>query len=167
MRPKQKNTLLEWRRRRAIALLQMQLSYRLVSRLLNCALSSVVRWHQVYKKKGMAGMRPKPIPGRSKRITPRQKRRLLQYLSKGALAAGYTTELWTLKRIAKAIRHLFGIRYHANHVWRLMRAWGWSCQKPATKARERNEQQIQDWKERVWPHIKKSQKVWGTPGFPR
>jgi len=167
MRPKQKDTLLKWRRQRAIALLRSGLSYRRVAKLLDCSLSSVERWQHTYKEKGMRGLWSKPIPGRCPKITRGQKRILLRHLRKGSLAAGYPTELWTLKRIAREIGHLFGIRYHVNHVWRLMHAWNWSCQKPAKKAREREEQQIQDWKDRVWPHIKKSQKVRGAPGFPR
>ena len=156
MRPKQKDTLLVWRRQRAIALLQGGLSYRKVAQLLDCSLSSVERWHRSYEKNGIAGLKLKPVPGRPPKITQYQKRELLRYLRKGALVAGYPTELWTQKRIAKTIWHLLGIRYHVHHVWRLMRAWNWSCQKPAKKARERDEKQVQDWKDRVWPHIKKS-----------
>ena len=39
-----------------------------------------------------------------------------------------------------------------------MRALGWSCQKPAERARERDEKAIVHWKRWVWPHIKTAER---------
>jgi transposase len=86
-------------------------------------------------------------------------------LLKGPRAAGYATELWTLKRIAQLIQKYFDIRYHPNHLWRLLRRLGWSCQKPERRALERNEAVIAHWKRYRWPHIKKRRKAWGPSGF--
>jgi hypothetical protein len=39
---------------------------------------------------------------------------------------GYSTGLWTTERIAKLIHRQFGVRYHRDHVGRLLRSMGWS-----------------------------------------
>ena len=64
--------------------------------------------------------------------------------------------LWTLDRIAQVIRRDFKVNYHAGHVWWILRQkLGWSCQRPVGRARERNEGAIRDWKENIWPALKK------------
>jgi transposase len=57
--------------------------------------------------------------------------------------------------VAHLIEQEFGIRYHPGHVWKLLVSLGWSPQRPTGKARERNEQQIQIWRKKTWPGIKK------------
>ena len=48
-----------------------------------------------------------------------------------------------------------GVRYHAAHVWRILRQLGWSCQRPTGRALERDEEAIRYWKKVAWPRIKK------------
>jgi transposase len=79
----------------------------------------------------------------------------LDLLVKGAAAYGFSNDLWTLKRIAAVIRREFGILYHPNHLWRLLRRAGWSCQVPERRAVQRDEAAIAHWKRYRWPHIKK------------
>jgi len=76
-------------------------------------------------------------------------------LQRGPPAAGYPTELWTLKRMAEVIEKKFGVRYHPGHVWRLLASLGWSCQKPERRARESDEAAIERWRRERWAHIKK------------
>jgi transposase len=100
-------------------------------------------------------LQAKPAPGRPRRLTARQRARLLQLLLKGAMAQGFSTDLWTLPRVATVITHTFGVTYHPAHVWKILRGEGWSCQKPERRARERDEAAIQRWRTDRWPHIKK------------
>ena len=51
-----------------------------------------------------------------------------------------------------------GVRYHRDHVGRLMREAGWSRQKPVERASQRNEEAIKKWSEERWPDIKKSRR---------
>jgi putative transposase len=50
---------------------------------------------------------------------------------------------------------LFGIRYHVDHIGRLLHSLGWSPQRPQRRAVERNEREIQRWVKEEWPRIKK------------
>ena len=100
-------------------------------------------------------MRAKPIPGRPPRLSLAQKKKLVQVLLDGPLAAGFKTDLWTLNRMVKVIKRLFGIVYHPSHVWKILIGLGWSCQKPERRATQRDEKAIAHWKRYIWPKIKK------------
>jgi transposase len=77
-------------------------------------------------------------------------------LLQGALAHGFGTELWTLKRVRVLIERLYGVTFSEVHVWRLLGAMGFSSQKPERRAIERNEAAVQEWKRKTWPALKKS-----------
>ena len=94
--------------------------------------------------------------GRKPRLTAIQLERLEQELAKGPQGQGYRSELWTTARIGKLIRKLFGVRYHRGHVWRLLGQLGWTPQRPALRARERDEAAIAHWRRRRWPAKKGS-----------
>jgi len=70
-------------------------------------------------------------------------------LRRGAGAAGYATELWTLQRISQVIRKRFGVRYSPVGVWAVLRhGLGWSWQKPERRALQRDEAAIAQWRGR-------------------
>src|SRR5579863_7592160 len=159
MRPRGTSEQLEKRRREAIALVKAGHSHRSIATRLKSSLSSVVRWLQAYRTEGLKGLRSRPTPGRPPGLSKSQKQKLQRILVRGALSEGYSTDLWTLKRIAKAIERHFAVRYHPGHVWWLMVALGWSCQKPERRALERDEKAIANWKRRNWPRIKKTERL--------
>ena len=166
MRPPGTPRSLEKRRLLSIRLLQAGHSYRAVAMQTGASLSSVVRWHQTFRKLGKRGLRPRASPGRPSLLRLRQKERLLRILSEGPMEAGFMTDLWTLKRIRQVIRREFGVRYTISNVWKLMQGLGWSCQKPDKRARERNEAAVRYWQQHVWPRIKKNRTTWSPFGFP-
>ncbi len=138
-----------------MSLLEEGLGVREVARQLKCSPSSVSRWQSEVKNRGPDGLLPKPVPGRPRLLNARQRSRLLKMLLKGAQAQGFSTNLWTLRRVADLIDRAFGVRYHPAHVWKVLRGEGWSCQKPERRARERDEDAIEAWRTERWPHIKK------------
>ena len=119
---------------------------------------AVVAWREQYRKKGEAGLAAKPHPGRTPKLSPGQRKKLVGFLKKGPRAHGYKTDLWTLPRVAEVIHRRFGVQYDPSHVWRILNALGWSAQKPERRARERDEAGIGRWRKRDWPRIKKSAK---------
>jgi transposase len=76
------------------------------------------------------------------------------------MAHGYRTELWTTQRIAALIEKHFGVKYHRNHISKLLHQLGWSHQKPERRSLERNEVAIDQWKRTVWPAVKKTPQGW-------
>ena len=162
MRPKGSGDHLERRRRRAVKLLEKGETYRSVATVVNASLSSVVRWAQAFRRGGSKGLDPRPTPGRPCRLSRQQRRGLEALLLQGARAAGYSTELWTLRRIAKLIENEFAVVYTPSAVWRLLvEDLKWSTQKPERRATQRDEAAIEQWKKRAWPQIKEKRVGWG------
>lgn len=147
---------LEARRLQAAQLFEQGLSQAAVSRQLGVRPASVCRWHQAWSEGGAEALRRQRPAGRKPRLTPAQLERLAQELAEGPQAQGYRSELWTTARIGRLIRKLFGVRYHRGHVWRLLGQMGWSPQRPALRARERDEAAIAHWRRRRWPAKKGS-----------
>lgn len=84
-------------------------------------------------------------PGRPLKLAASQRKRLVRLLLKGPMAQGYRTKLWTTARLAKLVESKFGVRYHPDHIGRLMHSVGWTPQKPEKSALERDEDQIERW----------------------
>jgi hypothetical protein len=63
-----------------------------------------------------------PRPGHPPKLTAAQKRLIPEFLWHGAEAYGFRGEVWTCARIAQVIEEEFGVRYHKDHVGRLLRA---------------------------------------------
>jgi transposase len=137
-----------------------------VSHRVGTSLASVCRWRQAVAAGGLVALAAKPVPGRPRKLQKREGQRLLALLLKGAMAYGYPNELWTLKRIARLIAREFGVRYHPNHVWRVLRELRWSCQVPQRRPVQRDEGAVEHWKRYKWPHIKKGARTWGPSGLP-
>src|SRR6266536_2133935 len=167
MRPPGTAEQLEKRRRRAVQLLRAGRTLSAVARQFGASVSSVFRWWRAYQRAGQRGLRPRPTPGRPSRLSEAQKQTLVKRLVQGPLRAGYRTDVWTLGRVAELIHQEFGIRYHPSHVWRVLTALVWSCQKPERRAVERDEVAIARWKRHDWPRIKKRHTTWSPPGLRR
>lgn len=155
MRPHGSSEQLEDRRKRAIGLLKQGYQPVEVARRLGVDRRSVRRWKAAYRREGVEGLRARPGPGRPPRLDRRAKARLEKALLKGAKAAGYATDLWTCPRVAELIACRFGVRYHVDHIGRLLHSLGWSPQKPTRRAIERDEAGIQRWIKEEWPRVKK------------
>ncbi|MDA8179248.1 MAG: IS630 family transposase [Deltaproteobacteria bacterium] len=156
MRPAGSPQDLERRRLRAIELLKEDLPPVDVARIVGCDRRSVRRWNAAFQKGGGKAIKARPAPGRPPRLADKDKRRLEQALLKGPKAAGFSTDLWTCPRVAQLIFDRFGLRYHVDHIGRLLHALGWSPQKPQRRAVERNEDEIRRWVKEEWPRVKKT-----------
>jgi transposase len=156
MRPHGSPESLERRRRKAIQLLQQGLQPVDVARKLGVDRRSVRRWRASFEQEGPAGLQARPAPGRPTKLARRQKEQLERDLLKGAQAWGWSTDLWTCPRVADLIENRFGVRYHVDHIGRLLRRLGWTPQKPTRRARERDEEAIQGWDKKDWERLKKT-----------
>jgi transposase len=160
MRPIGTVKVLEARRRKALALLQKDLSLNEVARQIGCHASSVMRWRDLLNQQGEEGLKARTPPGRPSRLSEEQKQQMLQFLLQGPGSFGWRTEVWTTQRIAELVKNKFRIVYHPDHIGRLMHSLHWSHQKPERRALERDEAEIQAWKTNVWPRVKKTPKGW-------
>jgi transposase len=124
--------------------------------------SAVSQWLTSARAGGVAALQSKPRPGATPRLTLEQRAQIPGLLAQGAAAWGFRGDVWTASRIADVIWRTFRVRYHRDHVSRLLRQLGWSRQQPIERATQRNEQAIKEWHEQRWPAIKKKRSTKGT-----
>jgi transposase len=164
VRPKGSKQKLEQRRRTAVGIAKKKgLSIREVAAVIGCAPASVSRWNTAYKRGGAHGLDSKPQGGSRPRLSQRQRTKLRRILIRGARAWGFPTELWTLKRVQQVVKAEFGVDYHIGHLHRIVKALGFSPQKPAKRAREQDEEAVKAFREKDWPRIKKKPAEGGEP----
>jgi transposase len=138
----------------ATLLRQGRLSQAEIARHVGVSRASVCRWATTLAQEGRRGLEARPIPGRSPRLDEKAWARLGRLLDRGAMAAGFATERWTLGRIAALIEREFGIPDHPRYLERPLQAHGFSVQRPATRAKERDELVIAVWPKRDWVALK-------------
>src|SRR6266851_5078130 len=113
------------------------------------------RYH-LWRRRGREGLKAAGRLGRKPRLDARQLARVERALLRGPQGHGFSTDLWTLPRVATLIECLTGVHYHAGHVWYILRGLQWSLQRPARQARERDEPAIRQWMAERWPAVKKT-----------
>lgn len=146
------------RRERAIALFDEGERQTAVAATLRVSRQSVSRWYSDWLNRDAAAIQGASRAGRKRRLTREQVEQIRAKLLQGARAQGYASDLWTLPRVAKLIEAVTGVHYHSGHVWRVLRQMGWSLQRPAFRAKERDEEAIRHWKKRTWVQVKKTPK---------
>lgn len=115
------------------------------------------RWHRQWTVGGRAALAGAGRAGRLPRLTDAQLDLVEQRLLAGPRANGFGTELWTLARVAEVIEAATGVHYGPTQTWTILRdRLGWSRQRPARRAVERDEAAIADWVKVQWPRIKKA-----------
>ena len=167
MRPQGSPAELERRRLRAIELLKRDTPVHVVAERLGVDRRSVRRWKRAHRRQGRAGIRARPTPGRPPKLTPQQRQRLARLVIAGPEAAGYRTSLWTCRRLVDVIREEFNVVYHPDHVGRLLRACGFSPQRPQPRAKERDDQRVREWIRVDWTKVKKTPAPRRPPDLPR
>lgn len=124
-----------------------------VSRELGVSWRAAHDWYKTWKTAGAEGLAASGKPGPAPKFSEEEKARVADSLRRGAQASGYANEIWTLRRVAALVLELTGKKASPSEVWRLLRGIGWSPQKPARRARERDEVSIEQWKKEKWPEI--------------
>lgn len=118
--------------------------------------TAVSQWAKRARAGGLRRLAGRAPGGRPCKLTRQQRRTLLRRLQRGALAAGFPTDRWTLPRICQVIEREFAVEYHPKYLNRLLRRLGWTPQLPQPVPAERDEELIRAWLEKDWPRIKKS-----------
>jgi transposase len=153
----------EGRRRRAWELHQLGWTQQEIATALGCAQSSVSGWIRRAAAAGVDALRHHPPPGPTPLLSPTQLAQIPALLEQGAAAFGWRGAYWTTRRVAQLIGDQFGVYYHPAHVSRLLRQIGWSCQKPITRAAQRDPAALAAWTDERLPAIKKKRRPKGAP----
>ena len=126
---------LELRRRKGMRALARGESQAEVARKCEVTRQTAMTWARMLAEDRQAWRR-KPL-GRPAGLEEKDLKRLAKLLLNGAIANGFPNELWTLARVVKLIEREFGVKYSVANVWHVLRALGFSSQRPAGRAKRR------------------------------
>ena len=136
-----------------------------IAEALGVSKGAVSRWLKRAREGGVEALYRQPPPGPAPRLTTDQLAQLPSLLARGAEAFGFIGEVWTAKRVAAVIREEFHVGYHPDHVGRLLRAAGWSPQKPIRRATQRDEAALERWITERWPALQAKPRRRGALSF--
>ena len=115
------------------------------------------RWHRTFLAEGKKGLAGVGRAGRLCKLSDEQLAQVEAALVNGPRANGFPTEMWTLARVADVIEQVSGVRYSQTQTWVVLgERLGWSKQRPARRAIERNDEAIATWVKQDWPRIRKA-----------
>ena len=147
---------MEQRRMRAADLLERGVIPAEIARQVGVAHQVVSEWRKAWRQGGREALRSAGPAGRKSKLTDAQFTEVTNALINGAEANGYSTDVWTLPRVAEVIEHVTGVAYHPGHVWYLLHdQLDWTWQRPARRAKERDDAAIEQWVKKRWPQLKK------------
>ena len=150
---------MEKRRRRAARMFARGATQADVARELEVSRQSVSRWYADWREGGTKALKAAGRAGRMSQLSAAQLRQVDRALRQGPQAHGFATDLWTLARVAEVIEVSTGVRYSQTQTWEILRKrLGWTRQRPARRALERDDEAIATWVKEDWPRIK------GGPG---
>lgn len=145
----------EARRFRAWELKQQGWKQVTIAQALGVTSGAVSQWLKRAREEGPESLRRRVGAGPHARLSAEQRAQLPALLSRGAEAYGFQGAVWTRGRVAEVIRRELGVSYDPAHVGRILRACGWSLQKPVRRAKQRDENAIRTWVQERWPEVEK------------
>lgn len=146
---------MEKRRRGGHRLLRQGVQQATVARRLKVSRQTVSRWAKDASESNPQAWRSRGRPGPKPGLDDQRVGQLATMLKRGPEAFGYPNALWTVERIGGLIEQEFGVSLGRSQVWNILRdRLGWSCQRPAKRARERDEDKVRHWKRYVWPRLR-------------
>jgi len=154
---RKKGTAQEWDRVRGIAanMFDRDCTPAQIAKDLGVDDQTVRAWRRAYRKGGRDALISRKPTGRPSRLSDEQRRQLADLLEKTPAECGFDKHLWTQQMIADLIQRQFGVSYHHDHIGVILAEIGFTHQKPARRARERDEQRIETWRRQVWPELLK------------
>ncbi|SFL16114.1 Transposase [Streptomyces pini] len=121
-----------------------------IARELRVSARSVQRWRRAWAEGGPRALRSQG-PASLPRLSQEQFAILERELAKGPAAHGWEDQRWTLARVKTVIGRRFHLTYTIQGVRKLLVRNGWSCQVPARRAMERDDDAVTGWVKETWP----------------
>ena len=154
---------LEEFRTRAVQRVQEGESPEIVIKTLGFSRACIYNWLARYRAGGWHALKTGSRTGRPKKLGGKQIAWIYKtVVDKDPLQMKFHFALWTRSMVAIVINRKYGIKLSESSVGRLLRQLGLSCQKPLYRAYQQNPEAVEQWKEKVFPEIKKKAKRVGA-----
>ena len=121
---------------------------------------TVCDWIALYRKHGKRVLHSKKAPGPEPKLMRDEMKRVIKVLKHSATEYGFDTPLWTCERLRQIIEQETGKSLHTSSVWRRLRLWGYSNQKPSRRALQADRKEQERWLKEEWPKIREKARKW-------
>jgi transposase len=143
---------MEVRRLRAAELFAKGVSQADIAREVSVSHQTVSDWHQKWRAGGKQALKAAGHAGQPPKVTEAQLAKVERALERGPTANGFSTELWTLARVAEVIEVTTGVRYHrARLAGAAPGGLEPTAPRPSHRTRRRG---IERWVNGRWPSVK-------------
>lgn len=144
------------RRIHAVLLNHQEYSSGEIAELLEASRSKVSLWLGQYETHGWEALLEGHRSGRPNELTSAQWSQLDSIIDSGPVAYGFSSGVWTSPMIGRVIQEEFAVGYHPGHVRKLLKALGFSVQRPR-RALAKGDPVVQDrWQRYTYPRLKKN-----------
>lgn len=120
--------------------------------------STIYEWRKAFLLRGLDSLVYRHGGGRPEKLTPTQKKRLVELLDAGPLVVGFETACWNSVLIRVLIWREFGVLDNRHDVCTLLHNLGFSFQKARFISDHLDEAKRQAWLRDKWPAILRAAK---------
>jgi transposase len=115
--------------------------------------SCLYAWQKAFMMRGMDSLSYRHSGGRPDKLTPNQKKRLVELIEAGPLVVGCATACWNSVLIRVLIWREFGVLYNRHYVCTLLHNLGFSFQKARFVSDHLDTAKRVAWLQEKWPAI--------------
>jgi transposase len=120
-------------------------------------------WKRAYETRGAEGLKVRPIPGGTPKLTDQQMSQLWQWLTgRDPRQFQFDFALWTRKIVRELILEKFGVAMTPQGIGKLLRRLGLSPQRPLYRAYQQDPEAVRRWKEEEFPAIRERARAEGA-----
>lgn len=127
-----------------------------IAQLLEAPRSKVSLWLGQYERYGWEALLEGHRSGRPKELSAAQVAQLDGIIDSGPVAYGFSSGVWTSPMIGRVIEEEFAVSYHPGHVRKLLKAMGFSVQRPRRKLAKADPAAQDRWQRYTYPRLKKN-----------
>jgi transposase len=121
------------------------------------------QWKRAYEKRGAEGLKIRPIPGGTPKLTDQQTSQLFGWLAgRDPRQFQFDFALWTRKIVRELILQKFGVEMTPQGIGKLLRRIGLSPQRPLYRAYQQDPEAVRRWKEEDFPAIRERARAEGA-----
>jgi transposase len=121
------------------------------------------QWKRTYEERGADGLKVRPIPGGTPKLTDQQTSQLFGWLvGRDPRQFQFDFALWTRKIVRELIRQKFGVEMTPQGIGKLLRRIGLSPQRPLYRAYQQDPEAVRRWKEEEFPAIRERGRAEGA-----
>ena len=120
--------------------------------------SCLYAWQKAFLLRGLDSLLYRHSGGRPEKLTPRQKKRLVELIEAGPLVVGLETACWNSVLIRVLIWREFGVLYNRHYVCTLLSNLGFSFQKARFVSDHLDAAKRLAWLQDKWPAIVRAAK---------